>query len=136
MTTIAQGSVENFFVALLPRVAFGNEDARTPGASFGVGTVSNPFSNTVTHPDYQTIIDGGLIRQVSVNRDGSVVGSNARGGQVVIASEKRQELVPFNATPKPCSASLPGAQALKQLSPKAIGWTAAISLLAGALLLL
>ncbi len=135
MTTIAQGSVENFFVALLPRVAFGNEDARTPGASFGVGTVSNPFSNTVAHPDYATL-EGGLLTTVSVNRDGSVVGSNARGGQVMIASEKRQELVPFNAIPKPFSASLPGAQALKQLSPKAIGWTAVISLLAGALLLL
>src|SRR5712664_3520234 len=118
MATIAEGYITNRFVSILPTVDFGQTDlviARPHQVT--LTPYSNPFSNTVSHPDYLRVEEGGAIRSVNINRDGSVMGSNAAGAQTKIDAEKRAELVPFNKTPVPLADAL-GTAPVKTLSPK------------------
>ena len=133
MTTIAQGEIRYTFAALLPKVTFGNSDATQPGPGAYVagGNVPNPAANIGTRPDTATSAAGGPISAVSVNRDGSVIGSNGAGGKTAIAAETHGELVPFNTKPKPLAASSPASAKTMPLSPKALGWIGGIALAVG-----
>lgn len=137
MITIAEGEVKNFFYPVLPAVRFGNTDPfLTAGASFGDGNPVKSVGNVSTRSDIQTVSEGGPVRAVVLNRDGSVVGSNAAGGQVSIAAEKRGELVPFNTTPKPLASVQPADAQQKPLDLKTLAWIAGVTVAIGVYLLL
>src|SRR6266568_3304138 len=101
--TIAQGEVTYTFASLLPALPFSGDGSLVfprPRQVTLVPYRSNPLSNTFAKPDTEILANGGPIRSVTINRDGSVKASNS-AGTISVAAEKRPELVPFNQTPMP-----------------------------------
>jgi len=136
-TTIAQGQITYIFDgSLLPALPFSGDGSLVfpRPRQVTLAPYSNPLSNTFAKRDTEILASGGPIRSITINRDGSVMASN-KAGTILVAAEKRAELVPFNQTPRPL-AGVEGPKPKKEFSPKTKGWIAAASLIGGAVLLL